>query len=475
MGLWGEKSSMKVRPVAGLLLTLFFLIVVFTGTIKLLTIFPGKGATSIFVSVIVVAAALLAFLRKISLDGFLAILLVSTAFFMTQLISALSITYLARYLLIFAAATVCYVVALGWSLQFGYRSFMFPALLTFLIIALSELWQYVFPDDYHSFAQVLLTDDAFRENFNWYLAGKISGLAGLPGVAFLCLMLLGSVLMASLIQKNGNRVGYPVVGWVLFCLLAAGAWLSGSRAALISFCVWCIFGFYAIFFGRRTSRFSKALFTLTLFVVVPVAVYQLFLIFQEQSRWLTIYSRFDYWKTALELFARYPLTGIGVNNYLYYAESVGGISIFSEITYVHNIWLQVLAETGFVGTVVFLIGVLLCARNNFLCVKIAHRYREYNLLFLVGATCAFGIYTLTSNPFYDRQPLMLFLALQGIVNGQLARIGVWKVYSFGKAAQRGIYPHTQLERLAGYNRVPGVGSAVDLSQLPYRGHRQRLY
>lgn len=482
----GVRSSVKVKPVAVLFLSLLFLLMVFGGYVKVLMILPGKGGSSLLVSVILLAAILLVLLRRINFDSFLTILLTSIAVFMMSLLSALDVTEAARYVLVFIAATVVYVVVFSYSFHFGYRTFMLPALVTFLIIVFSQLWQYTFPHQYHSFAENLLTNDAFKENFQRYLGGRFGGLTALPAQGALCLILLASVVMASLFGKDEKRTSWThgtkffLLPVGIFCLTGTGILLSGFRTALVSFCVWCLFGFYAVFFGRRISAFGKLLFIiLGFFVALPIAVYQLFLMFQEQARFLSIYSRFDHWKAALGLFMQHPLMGIGINNYRFYTESVGGVGIFSEITHVHNSWIQILAETGIIGMLVFLTSVFFCMRSNFLCVKIAHKYREYNLLFLVGGTCAFGLYTLASNPVHDQQNLLLFIALQAIINSRLARAGIGRVFSFSKSIRRGLYRHPQLQRLAELRRVPGVGAAADLSQLPYRCHCQqphrRLY
>ena len=75
---------------------------------------------------------------------------------------------------------------------------------------------------------------------------------------------------------------------------------------------------------------------------------------------ITFTGRIDLWDQALELIKKSPLLGCG-------HLSVSGLQIFGNdnwtSTSCHNIYLDIIVETGFVGLVIFLIAILILTRN----------------------------------------------------------------------------------------------------------------
>jgi O-antigen ligase len=70
-------------------------------------------------------------------------------------------------------------------------------------------------------------------------------------------------------------------------------------------------------------------------------------------------SRLEYWITALKAAALNPLTGIGIANFPWYNYLQTG-----EYMTTHNTWLQVLAEAGLPGLVLFVLMVARAFRTS---------------------------------------------------------------------------------------------------------------
>ncbi|KAB2890435.1 MAG: hypothetical protein F9K32_08695 [Desulfobulbaceae bacterium] len=86
-------------------------------------------------------------------------------------------------------------------------------------------------------------------------------------------------------------------------------------------------------------------------------------------------SRIEYWKRGLELIERYPVLGVGHENWLVAQEKVFGIEN-SEIS--HNIFIQCAADLGYTGFSVLLLLIFFTFRNNYNVRRIIRDSRRDN-------------------------------------------------------------------------------------------------
>lgn len=111
-------------------------------------------------------------------------------------------------------------------------------------------------------------------------------------------------------------------------------------------------------------------------------------------------TRFVLWSTSLDLFVHSPITGIGWGNFPTFYGSYVNISwIAAGIYNVHNIYLQLLSETGILGFVAFLRLVFVAAREAW------RRWR--GLESRLGRSLGFGVLG-----------AILTLLVQGLVDSQ---------------------------------------------------------
>ncbi len=127
---------------------------------------------------------------------------------------------------------------------------------------------------------------------------------------------------------------------------------------------------------------------------------------------------------SIELFRLYPVTGVGLGNYILYNDSPSICSYYVTKNYQktywklvayspHNIFFQTLSETGFLGTASFvlLMGFFLVRDSRYL------KYSKVTLITgLVIASWTIIVYCLF-NPSYSLFVFGWFWFLRGLIEG----------------------------------------------------------
>src|SRR5262249_18083536 len=131
------------------------------------------------------------------------------------------------------------------------------------------------------------------------------------------------------------------LGWVFKALVFQTSWFSGWAPSLVALAV--------ITFFR--SRIAFTLATLLCVVGVAAAFDSVFDVVWGGAVRKGDLTRLDIWNQTLELVSRFPLFGTGPAGYAVYFQSLYAGSRFSLST--HNNYLDILAQTGVVGFVVF--------------------------------------------------------------------------------------------------------------------------
>lgn len=152
--------------------------------------------------------------------------------------------------------------------------------------------------------------------------------------------------------------------YLLCCLLEIiGLVTTLSRGAMLSFIIaTCI----ALFINRKT----KVLGGLSIVVGLTSGVSLLVPYFQNDR---SAMSRFEMWSTAISMFKDHPIFGVGLSNYTFLFSNYGSAGVLGYNPYTHNLYLKILAESGIVGELLFLI---LCFTLLKLCIKYAQIDRK---------------------------------------------------------------------------------------------------
>jgi len=183
---------------------------------------------------------------------------------------------------------------------------------------------------------------AGNARFAMYTFGEGGGNPIAFGIVFAILVLFAFVRMLE-DRRHGGR--YAVVALASAYLVLR----SGSRGALLSLLV--TVAFYVVFLAKMKPSVRIAVIVAVVslvaigFMALPKSTtqfYQYSLSTEARTEEASsVYRRLRFWQQALDDFKRSPITGVGTGN------SVGGSG------FPHNILLEVLAEHGLVGFVLF--------------------------------------------------------------------------------------------------------------------------
>ncbi len=222
-------------------------------------------------------------------------------------------------------------------------------------------------------------------------------------------------------------------GWALYAAETRGALLAFGATSL----------FFIFFYGLRYQRGGVLARALAVVLVLGVAVmslqnpdfYKRFT-FQGENGLNKQNERLIEWTTAFEMFKDHPFLGVGAGAYQYAYKEYEVIvkekphSPFHHTTFymakhVHNEYLQVLAEVGIAGFLVFLalIGYYLFAVISYLFRLSKKGRNERKFLIHSGILCSVSallICALTSLPFHITPLIVIPLLFAGYQVGVLA-------------------------------------------------------
>ncbi|MCH5298560.1 MAG: O-antigen ligase family protein [Ruminococcus sp.] len=216
-----------------------------------------------------------------------------------------------------------------------------------------------------------------------------------------------SILFVKIKTKESEKLKATIViAVLLFCVLI----LTGKRAHFLFVLCAVLVGWF-FYQSNEKNRFLKILLIiggllflgLIAYAAIP-AVNNLISRFSNMSDDTSVLTRYGLWEAALKGFSERPIFG---NGWTHFANSIGP-SIGYTAGPVHNIYVQLLCETGVVGTAVFVsffvfMLILTVRQVRF----IAHHKREVPrntqilLLFSLLYQTYFLIYGMTGNPLYD--------------------------------------------------------------------------
>lgn len=271
---------------------------------------------------------------------------------------------------------------------------------------------------------VLVCFDAFIEIYFGYnlfgnhsIPGRISGLFNDRWVIGSYLVRFLPILIGLFLININNFSSFQKTIIIFsFFLTSIIIIFSGERTAYLLFIIYLSL---MIIYLIRKLKISHILFFsifIILFLLLP------FLFDENSDRMLNkIYfylTNLNYhenqylslYKTGLNMFIKNPLLGIGPNNFrLSCSEEIYYLSEFSCSTHPHNIFIQLLAEVGILGTaMVYFVFLYFC--------KIMF-FKIYNQKFNIYE---FGLFSIISSVFINLWPLItsgnFFLSWNGFIN-----------------------------------------------------------
>ena len=234
----------------------------------------------------------------------------------------------------------------------------------------------------------------------------------------LMMLFLGMGLSISIRQRE--KITY----WICTALMTTSLILSKSLGGILVFVVtFIIFTFFIFFYLLPKLEFKRitlkriasisAVFLFAFIIISGIFVRQrLAIFFNINDPNNSIIQRFYYWKASLNMVKDSWLTGIGWRKfgllYRFYKLPSANVSHYS-----HNIFLQILAETGIFGFLIFAWIIFLFLKAGFGIVK--EKADEQGLkIGLFCAGCAFLLHNLVDLSFYFGQASFFWWIILGL-------------------------------------------------------------
>lgn len=197
-------------------------------------------------------------------------------------------------------------------------------------------------------------------------------------------------------RKFNSSVFYTILIWLCFSLT-----ISASRSVFIYFALASIIAIIAAL-TKKESSFKQLMYLIIIASVTLFAIEYLFPIlhklFSNTHNFSSGLGRIDSengtgrrgveWQKAWLIFKSYPIFGIGWNGFA--KQSVLLYPLFPNaalnsglFTNCHNLILQLLAETGLIGTAIFILGTLICVIRS---LRKSIRIEHIIILCMLGTT-----------------------------------------------------------------------------------------
>lgn len=296
-------------------------------------------------------------------------------------------------------------------LQFSYYFGFIACIVTFIC--------YFSPNFYMTNIYHLATKDAQPSLLYSFEHGYYAGFALHYSSNGIFLGLFCGAVFAKILQ-NSPKIKKDKIIILVFGLI--GLFLTAKRAHVI-FSILAIFVVYYIYKSdKKKSRLINIIgiiiASLSIFSILSSFIPELNNVFYRLNSGINnkngglFENRNDLYKYALLLFSTSPLFGHGWNSYKYFAEKYLGTYIA-----VHNVYLQLLAETGICGAIIFYVFFVISLVYTCKMLKFVTLNKEFFsnkeigiYAFAVFFIVFFLTYSITGNALYESRFVFPFLS-----------------------------------------------------------------
>lgn len=359
--------------------------------------------------------------KRTSTSNLIIIWAVLTAFCFVGVVRGSSSTLLVFYVLCLALLAMSSMISadvlfasLRWLQFFG------------LFFSLGCYWQYLFPDQYYSRLYPLFgaaVQQSIRRQFTFHK--MCTGFTSQTAVAaqFIILGIMAVLYLYSRRETNWGKM----ISIIEMAFLAGGLLLTGKRSPILNLSAAIIV--VDMLTVKRSKKGNRILTIILGIVVALTALYFLAPLFSGSRnsfvRLLEFTSyedlgeasngRLSLYSSAITEFIKHPVFGIGWGKY----------SRIYDITGVHNIYLQLLCECGFIGFLLAVWGMLYTLRKTIKMLK--RESTDINSTVCILLKCSVFIqvyilvYGLFGNPLYDQNYLLMYC--MGIIMAAVASSG----------------------------------------------------
>lgn len=295
-----------------------------------------------------------------------------------------------------------------------------------IIYAFGTIFHFFFTDMFHSITFPFVTNSVIDRTLELVKLGYYPGLGfGQPAMAAGPIVLGIGIISVNILKSTKiNKFNA-----VLLIILFTGLLMTGKRSILI----WTIITFILIYYFVEANK-SKIISHIKLFLLMLFGATFLWIIFNYFES-ISIFERIistiqniiqgqDFtsgrlvlYEKAWELFLENPFFGIGWGQFIIITSG----QLLSRDLTVHNVYLQLLAETGIVGfgiiilTIIYVFIKTLSICKHVLKNDIDNKWR-IGVLFSLFYQLFFLLYCITENPFYNIFYMFAYFFSVSIIN-----------------------------------------------------------
>lgn len=318
--------------------------------------------------------------------------------------------------------TVIVIIYQRWELKITFKV-MF---LMYFMYALCTIIFFFTPDLYKTKIVYLFPDNISRL-LKWYNSGCMAGLTAHYSINGMFISLGFLMVCANVIMPSGKRKN--LFKWAEIAFFGVALLLTGKRAHIL-FSFFAFYIVYGIVTVNRDKKVLNAYFkvigvVLVLLIIaytVIASVPALSVVFERIQESIAKgdidNGRYLIWNQAVNVFKKHPIFGIGWKNF---STSFGyGILNADQAYDVHNVFLQLLCETGVVGFCVYCIWFIKIFFEGVRQLRKAvtfekHAHQNYYIIFAVEYQVFFLVYCLTGNPLYEKITYFPYFVSCGII------------------------------------------------------------
>lgn len=292
-------------------------------------------------------------------------------------------------------------IQLGLVKAFYYFSIIF-SLITILSVFIQRLIPNYFPFlfDFERLSKIQY--ELNRHAFSG-LAGEVSYNMFSISIGF------GIVLSIFLVSRETS-----LYNKILIFLMGISLLLTQKRSVIVIIILLLAFMLFVLQDKRVINRIVKVgllLFIITIFLIIifPDVLYMFDRFVRGGKLYLS--GRDDLWRYALDMFMEKPLFGFGIGSYNIYCNNMG---YFNGNRHAHNIYIQILAETGLFGIVlfgtVFLFSLFRTVKVTKTTMKLTNNNKlKVISLFSLYMQLFFLIYGIVGIPLYNFTQFLVYL------------------------------------------------------------------
>jgi tetratricopeptide (TPR) repeat protein len=229
--------------------------------------------------------------------------------------------------------------------------------------------------------------------------------------ASIMLAFLPFAVAAWQISSKYSWIWVLAIGFITFSIL-----VSFSRGAIIAGLFWgilllSIFTYYRIYNSKRLIIGICAITIFVSLICIPISspLFTTLSLTKTESQKLSLEGRINKWKDAWLLFCQHPATGVGAGNFALKSETLSNRRETIYTGRCTNSWLQLIAEKGCCGIIVYGLCGLLWIIHSVIMIRRREKKDLVAVLFVSGILVCLFRETTFSTLF--EKPMLLILLL----------------------------------------------------------------